>query len=74
MNKNEITLNIRDYFITVASCEPPRCSFGVEITNVRSDKSNTKNNRKKESFSHSDVYNDGNDEVFHYGYCDWFGH
>ena len=69
MNKNEITLSVRDYFIAVAFRESSQCSFGAEITKVRSNKSNTKN----KSFSHSDVYNDGNDEVCHYGYCDWFG-
>lgn len=61
MNKNEITFG------------ESMIQLGAVITNVRSAKSNTKNNRKKESFSHSDVYNDGNAEVFHYGHCDWFG-
>ncbi len=61
MNKKEITFG------------ESMIQLGAEITNVRSAKSNTKNNRKKESFSHSDVYNDGNDELFHYGYCNWFG-
>ena len=65
-------MSVRDYFMVKTACESPRSSFGAEIINVRSDKSNTKNNRKKESFSHSDVYNDGNVEVFHYRYCDWF--
>lgn len=57
MNKNEITFG------------ESMIQLGAVITNVRSAKSNTKN----KSFSHSDVYNDGNAEVFHYGHCDWFG-